>query len=365
MKNGSQRSKVRGQKLDRLRTLGVVITGFTLLALAGLNSPHTANPPPPPLTTVTLAGFRGLTADLLWLRAADLQDKGRYFELVQLADWITTLEPRFAEIWALQAWNMAYNISVMMPTDSDRWRWVQNGITLLRDRGIRHCPNQPLLYHELGWLFFHKIGSNSDLAASYYKREWAKQIMALLGQEGKPDYATLQHRADSTTHLQDYGLDPAYMMKLDSQYGPLDWRVAETHALYWASLGAIANPDHPSPMCERMICQSMVALFNHGRLTYSKDGDLFVTSPEFDLLPNIIKTFEDAIAGASNELPAEAFASFLASAIQTLKFYQHGSEARALFQRLHNQFPSERTQRGFDAFTQGNAAQLPQILSAP
>ncbi len=54
MKNGSQRSKVRGQKLDRLRTLGVVITGFTLLALAGLNSPHTANPPPshlPPTTS--------------------------------------------------------------------------------------------------------------------------------------------------------------------------------------------------------------------------------------------------------------------------------------------------------------------------
>ena len=44
----------------------------------------------PPLlafTTVALGGFRGILADLLWLRAARMQEQGRFLELVQLSEW--------------------------------------------------------------------------------------------------------------------------------------------------------------------------------------------------------------------------------------------------------------------------------------
>src|ERR1044071_10264067 len=56
-------------------------------------------PPVLAFTTVALGGFRGLIANALWIRANDLQDKGKYFEMVQLADWITKLEPSFAQVW--------------------------------------------------------------------------------------------------------------------------------------------------------------------------------------------------------------------------------------------------------------------------
>ena len=46
-------------------------------------------PPVVVFTTVALGSFRGLVADLLWLRAGALQEKGNYFEMVQLARWIT------------------------------------------------------------------------------------------------------------------------------------------------------------------------------------------------------------------------------------------------------------------------------------
>src|SRR6266508_4159424 len=89
-------------------------------------------PPMLAFTTVALGGFRGLIANALWIRANDLQDEGKYFEMVQLADWITKLEPTFAQVWLVQSWNMAYNISVKFTDFADRWRWVQRGIELLR-----------------------------------------------------------------------------------------------------------------------------------------------------------------------------------------------------------------------------------------
>ena len=69
-------------------------------------------PPVLAFTTVALGGFRGLISNVLWMRATDLQDDDKFFEMAQLADWITKLEPHFVQVWLVQAWNMAYNISV-------------------------------------------------------------------------------------------------------------------------------------------------------------------------------------------------------------------------------------------------------------
>ena len=40
-------------------------------------------PPGVTFVTVALGGFRGLLADILWVRAASLQDEGRFIELAQ------------------------------------------------------------------------------------------------------------------------------------------------------------------------------------------------------------------------------------------------------------------------------------------
>src|SRR5246127_4526746 len=82
-------------------------------------------PPVLAFTTVALGGFRGLISNALWMRAMDLQDEDKFFEMSQLADWITKLEPHFVQVWLVQAWNMAYNISVKFKDFPDRWRWLQ------------------------------------------------------------------------------------------------------------------------------------------------------------------------------------------------------------------------------------------------
>ena len=97
-------------------------------------------------TTVALGGFRGLIANALWIRANDLQQDDKFFEAAQLASWITELEPSFTQVWLFQAWNMAYNISVKFKDFPDRWRWVERGIELLRDEGLRYNPNNVLTF---------------------------------------------------------------------------------------------------------------------------------------------------------------------------------------------------------------------------
>src|SRR5438477_5085808 len=143
-------------------------------------------PPVLAFTTVALGGFRGLISNVLWIRATDLQDKDKFFEIAQLADWITKLEPHFVQVWLVQAWNMAYNISVKFKDFPDRWRWVKRGMELLRDEGLRYNPNEPLIYRELGWIFQHKMGANLDDANMYYKQEWANEMAAVFGKK-KPD----------------------------------------------------------------------------------------------------------------------------------------------------------------------------------
>ena len=74
----------------------------------------TVNDAPPAVvfTTMALGSFRGLLADVLWLRSEMLKSKKNYFEMVQLARWITDLQPNYSGGTAYLAWNLAYNISV-------------------------------------------------------------------------------------------------------------------------------------------------------------------------------------------------------------------------------------------------------------
>jgi len=110
-------------------------------------------PPVLVFTTVALGGFRGLIANALWVRAMDLQDESKYFEKVQLADWITKLQPHFVTVWVVQAWDMAYNISIKFNDHHDRWQWVMRGIELLRDEALKYNPDETLIYRVLTWIF--------------------------------------------------------------------------------------------------------------------------------------------------------------------------------------------------------------------
>lgn len=140
-------------------------------------------PPSLAFATIATGAFRGLVVDVLWMRADKLKEQGQFFDAKQLAEWITTLQPRFASVWSFQAWNMAYNISVAIPATQpeQRWRWVKNGYELLRDQGIPLNPGNIQLYRELAMIFQHKIGGVADDVHKYYKLQLVMAMEPLLG----------------------------------------------------------------------------------------------------------------------------------------------------------------------------------------
>ena len=143
-------------------------------------------PPSLAFATIATGAFRGLVVDVLWMRADKLKEEGQFFDARQLAEWITTLQPRFASVWEFHAWNMAYNISVAIPaTQPDqRWKWVRNGYELLRDEAIDKMKLKNItLYRELARIFQHKIGGVSDDVHKYYKLELAMELEPLLNSE--------------------------------------------------------------------------------------------------------------------------------------------------------------------------------------
>ncbi len=224
------------------------------------------------LANMVLGGFRGLFANLLWIRANKMQEAGRYYEMVQLADLITRLQPGFVTPWIHSAWNLSYNISVKFPDHQDRWKWVRQGVELLRDRGIPANPREPMLYRELAWHFQHKMGDNMDDAHRTYKREWAAEMEEFFP-GGSPDLRALSEpatpeEAGRARRLREvYKMDPGIIGEVEERYGPLEWRLPETHSVYWAYAGlGLSRREDKSMNLRRSIFQSMQKAFLRGHL---------------------------------------------------------------------------------------------------
>ena len=168
-----------------------------------------------------LGGLRSIAAEVTWFRADRLQEEGRYAELAQLAHTLTLAEPHVPEVWSYAAWNLAYNVSVMMTTDEDRWRWVSAALRLLRDQGLAFNPESAELHRELAWMFELKIGADLDAAAPTYRKKW-RAIVADVQSRGAWDELRME------TDLMD---------EIERRLGMTDRGDPQFSAVYWAIRG--------------------------------------------------------------------------------------------------------------------------------
>lgn len=120
--------------------------------------------------TVALGGFRAAAVNFLWIRAMDAWEKKVWYEALAIYRLISRLQPKLANIWVINAWNMIYNISVDLDHKEKRgesWEWIREGVDFLKE-GISRNPKSPELYFYLGWVYFDK-GKNS-----YYSEQFLK-----------------------------------------------------------------------------------------------------------------------------------------------------------------------------------------------
>jgi hypothetical protein len=319
-------------------------------------------PPMLAFTTVALGGFRGLISNFLWIRANDLQQDDKFFEAAQLATWITDLEPHFSQVWAFQAWNMAWNISVKFKENtpgiySDRWRWVENGIELLRDNGLRYNPDDTLLYQQLGWIFQSKMGQNMDDANIYYKSEWAKEMTPFFGANGT-NFASLispQTPGDQTNAFllrEKYKIDPVFAQKVDAQYGPLDWRLPEAQAIYWGARGLDAAKKNPNKVkaddlisLRRLIYQSLLQTLHHGRIIADPFTETYSLGPNLDIVPQENKASEELWAAETDPGQKDgilrAHRNFLRDAVYFLYENNRIADAAKWYKLLGEKYPDK------------------------
>ncbi len=368
-------------------------------------------PPVIAFTTVALGSFRGLLADFLWLRASNLQERGQYFEMAQIASWITKLQPRFTGATAYLAWNMAYNISVACSDHRDRWRWVRKGIELIRDEALEYNPSDPNLYKELGWIYQHKIGNIMDDANMYYKQQMALEYMKVFGGP-EPDFdSLLAAPADDgefkkrfpasdklwtalekagyknmaalskdfrskgflpekfTKSLDDaaeekaldsylrrkwlvetYKLDPAFMLELNRKYGAFDWRLPESHAIYWATLGLRRSKLSEREINnDRMITQSLKEAFMGGRLLMvdKNSPQTFMTAPNLKLTDAVIASLKEAFQiHKSQSFRNAALRNFMVDAAVINYTFGGYKKAEELQKELIKEYPEDNSYKG-------------------
>ena len=353
---------------------------------------------------VGLGGFRGVLVDILWTRATRLQDENKYFELTQLSDWISKLEPRVPEVWAFHAWNQAYNISVLFNTPEERWQWVRNGITLLRDDGLRYNPNSAALHWELGWLYQHKMGADLDNMHRMYKLYWANEMAVLFPSNAPPyevwleypqDVASLEQINGMSEFLNElraaeyeptadafldqfvrgefpdeqlprildkhgdrvivlinylriqrlqkvYKLELATMKEVDDKYGPFDWRLPQAHSTYWAYKGLPRAKRKDALRLNRMIYQSMGASFRYGKFTVIDDHLPPDFSPNLDILDNTLKAYQEALDQFENVAVDMAQSNLMVDAVVILSEYGQKTRARELYADFRERYPNER-----------------------
>lgn len=144
-------------------------------------------------TTVALGSFRGLLADVLWLHQMSLKDQGSYYEMVQLANWITDLQPQVAGSAVYLGWEMAYNLSVTCANYEDRWRWIAKGTELLRDKAMLYNPEDVSIYLDLARIYGEKFGNVFDDAHLYYKNKLFLETSRVMGfkPNQKPDWEAM------------------------------------------------------------------------------------------------------------------------------------------------------------------------------
>ena len=250
----------------------------------------------------TLGAFRGWAIDALWLKALERRDQGHLHESMELAHWITKLQPYFPRVWSFQSSLLAFDMALSSRDPDQRWNWVRESIDLLRGPGLRANPRSKEIHRQLAYLFWYKLGEYQDDAALHYQVRLCQRWRIVLGAPPGADagrYPELLRRIDAAPDnfselpitaaldetrfdqlkgtissaernlaagirssfpelagdeivaVEDFlrkkliegelNMSPARMARLGSSLGPIDWRTPSAHAVYWSAQGSLRS----------------------------------------------------------------------------------------------------------------------------
>jgi len=117
---------------------------------------------------VALGGLRGVAADLLYLKADEFWQQGKWKEMLSLYRAITILQPRYVDYWSLAGFHLAWSLPFTAKTAEEKQKYIQQGIDFFKE-GISYNPDVYKLYFDLAFIYDHKF-SQYDEAIKWYKK---------------------------------------------------------------------------------------------------------------------------------------------------------------------------------------------------
>lgn len=352
------------------------------------------SPPGVAVSNVFLGPFRNLMINFLWLRMDRLQKQGKFFEMVQLADWILRVQPENATVAQYLAWNMAYNISVTQQDYDARRRWIKKGLETLQT-AIKYNPNDPILYREMAWIYQHKLGDEMDTAAPYYKQKMAEENFRIFGGVHSPDWKVLAEQPGDWEALykqdpylkricsgrekelekalfqtgtlpenfnissdkkealirfvrsqvirKELLIEPEHAAWTEEKYGKLNWLLPDAFAIYWGSLGLKKIPNERTLHCQRIVAQGLKMMMLSGRIIYDGGipGENFVRLPNFNVVDSALAEIRKMAEQTQGGIQFSGYHYFLMDVVDLLYLYGQKEKAAKYYKILVDEVPSE------------------------
>ena len=189
----------------------------------------------------------------------------------------------------------------------------------------------------------------------YYKEQWSKEMARVFAKK-KPNLDELIHpqtedqKERARLLRETYKMDPEFMKQVDEEYGPLEWRLPEAHAIYWAALGLKKAAENPTKIKQddlitlrRVIYQSMLLSFQRGRLVTNPFANAFEFGPNLEIIPKVNFAYEQAAKEdeKNRDHIEKAHRNFLRDAVYFLYEYNRLADAAQWYKYLSTKYPDK------------------------
>lgn len=359
--------------------------------LSGGKTPEATN-----FIAILLGPLRGLIVNALWWRVVEQQDDGNYFEIMQLSDWITKLQPDNPKAWAYQAWNLSYNVAYNFPDGDSKWKWVHHAMKLLFDDGLKYNHDDKGIRKELARIFYDKIGGTVDPGSEIYKRKLAEIVVKYLPDGVRKDIERLFEAPLSEAELrkipgvnellaeseknginlldrntffnsmtwtdkqkkcvesvpgfkesmividsfikakgikEELGVVPERMLFIDREYGPFDWRLFQAYTVYWLASSSTWEEFLEKNQYEQsMIRQAMTSSLIEGRLLYDPDVGIFTMTENIKILGKLHDYYDYMMGHHYTRKIDYLHKSFLEQAAAILYTFNQVDDAKDVFE---------------------------------
>ena len=140
-------------------------------------------------------------------------------------------------------------------------------------------------------------------------------------------------------------LDSKVIVEINKEYGEMDWRVPESQAIYWATMGIKRTPGHKDLSCDRIITQSLYEAFRSGRILMidEKSFETITLVPNIQLVDAVFDRYKKVqeIYEQNNDFSTfrSARINFIKEAVSILWNYGSFSKSAEYYKKLQAEEP--------------------------